>query len=61
MLYPVIGKTYYGVELDQWSLPSHIVNWLNEYVGEDHYMLRIPRLYFDDERHRTMFLLKWGR
>ena len=64
MTYDTIFKEWHGVEIEN-SIPEHIVEWLDEKVGKDHWFRKGTiggnMIYFDNEKSHFLFLMKWGK
>lgn len=61
----ILHKEWHGVEIEGRLIPQHIVDWLNERVGEGHWFLKGfiggQTLYFENERDHFLFLMTWGK
>jgi hypothetical protein len=60
----IANKEYHGIEVLD-SLPEHIVDWLNERIGESRWFVKggfgSRIVYFENEKDHMLFLLTWGR
>jgi hypothetical protein len=61
----VLMKEWHGVEIENIRLPEHIVDWLNEKVGDGHWFIKgnwgSQTIYFDNEKTHFLFLMTWGK
>jgi hypothetical protein len=58
-------KEYHGIEIENNSLPEHIVKWLNERVGTNKWFVKSnwgsKVIYFENEKDHLLFLITWGQ
>lgn len=58
-------KEYHGIEIEGRLIPQHVVDWLNERVGDGHWFLKGTiggqTIYFDNEKSHLLFLMTWGK
>jgi len=61
----IANKEYHGVQIENYHIPEHVIKWLDEKVGEDHWFIKGTiggqTIYFENERDHFLFLMTWGQ
>ena len=61
----IVDKEYHGVQIENYSIPVHVIKWLDDKIGEGHWFIKGTiggqTIYFENERDHFLFLMTWGQ
>jgi hypothetical protein len=61
----IVDKEYHGVQVENYSIPEHVIKWLDEKIGEGRWFIKGTiggqTIYFENERDHFFFLMTWGQ
>ncbi len=61
----ILSKEWHGIEIENYQLPKHVVDWLNNRIGQGHWFIKGrlggQTIYFDSEKDHFLFLMTWGQ
>jgi hypothetical protein len=56
-----VEHEYFVVELNNIEVPSEVIDWLYERIGDNKkWFYKHPKIYFYSKHDHMMFLLRWG-